>query len=230
MTTAPNRYADRRSAGRELAVAIRGLHLHHGTLVLGLPRGGVPVAYEVALALHAALDVIVVRKIGLPSQPELAIGAIAPGDVIVREPHDARLPPISSAAFARLVERERFELRRRERAYRQGREPLVLDGRTAILVDDGIATGATMRAAVRFARSARASRVIVAAPVAATEAADALRGEADQLVILQILPMFFSVGEWYESFPQTSDQEVQQLLLQAALRAQDVPPQAHHCQ
>lgn len=208
----PHRFRDRQSAGRELAEALGKLKLSGELLVLGLPRGGVPVAYEVAQALDAPLDVLVVRKIGAPSQPELAIGAIASGGIVVHEPEAASYLDIRERVFQRLVQQERVELERRERAYRGGRPPLQLQGRTVILVDDGLATGTTMLAAVRAARIGGAASVLVAAPVASNEAVALVRPAADQMLVLQTPPYFFAVGEWYEHFDQTSDEEVQALL------------------
>ena len=208
----PRRFADRRSAGRELAHTLQAVSLPGDLLVLGLPRGGVPVAYEIAHTLHAPLDALIVRKIGAPSQPELAIGALASGNVVVREAEATLYLNISEATFQELLQRERVELERRERCYRHGRAPLQLQEKAVILVDDGLATGTTMLAAVRAARAAGSTCVIVAAPVASSEAMALLRPEADQLVVLHVPPHFLAVGEWYRSFDQTSDDEVQALL------------------
>jgi predicted phosphoribosyltransferase len=201
-------FADRSAAGRELAGAVLKLKLRPPVLVLGLPRGGVPVAYEVARALHAPLDVLVVRKIGMPGQPELAIGAIASGDVIVREADMAGL----DIPFEQIAKRERVELERREQAYRAGLPPLDLPGRAVVLVDDGLATGATMVAAVRAARKAGAASVVVAAPVASDSAVALVGAEADQLAILEIPPFLLSIGAWYANFEQIEDAEVCALL------------------
>jgi len=211
-TTEGARFTDRTAAGAQLGALVVKLGLPQPQLVLALPRGGVPVAVGVAAALHAPLDVLVVRKIGMPGQPELAVGAIAPGGTVVREPHAAAYFGPDDAAFAALERRERIELERRERAYRAGLPPLDLKGRAVVLVDDGLATGATMLAAVRAARAAGASAVTVAAPVASDEAAATLRAEADHVAILRIPPMLFSIGEWYEDFPQLTDAEVTELL------------------
>ena len=203
-------FADRATAGAELARAVVARKLKPPIVVLGLPRGGVPVASEVARALHAPLDVMVVRKIGMPGQPELAMGAIASGGILVRDPR------LSSAAgderFERVVQRERAELERRESAYRAGLPPLDLGKRTVVLVDDGLATGSTMLAAVRAARKAGAASVVVAAPVASDEAAALLGAEADEVVILQTPAFLLAIGEWYEQFEQLEDEEVQRLL------------------
>lgn len=216
-------FTDRRAAGRELALALERLPIRAPAMVLGLPRGGVPVAEEVARVLHTALDVIVVRKIGLPAQPELAIGAIAAGGIVVQEPRTLPFAAISSSEFEELLQRERLELARREQLYRRGKGPLRLAGTTAVLIDDGIATGATMIAATAAARAANADSIIVAAPVASSEAARRLSGKADELVILQTPAMFFAVGEWYEQFAQTTDEEVLACLRRAASRQQGNP-------
>ena len=167
-TTAPadpaQRFADRRAAGRALAAALRGLHLGSDPLVLGLPRGGVPVAYEVAHALGAELDVLVVRKLGVPQQPELAMGAIAAGGVLELNPELIVEGQVSQQALDTVVQRERLELQRRETAYRGERPPPRLRGRCVVLVDDGIATGASMRAALDVLRRAQPARIV--APVA----------------------------------------------------------------
>jgi predicted phosphoribosyltransferase len=214
-------FADRRQAGRMLAAQVAGLALQPPVRVLGLPRGGVPVAYEVARALGAELDVLVVRKIGMPGRPELAIGAIAVGGVIVREPESALYLPALQARFDTLAERERPELERRERAYRSGRPPLDLRGCTAVLVDDGLATGATMVAAVRAARKAGAARVIVAAPVASEEAAAIVAAEADHVAIVLTPPLLRGIGAWYSDFEQLDDAEVRRLL---ELRREELSP------
>jgi predicted phosphoribosyltransferase len=207
------RFADRRQAGRLLAGKVCGLALPPPILVLGLPRGGVPVAHEVADALGAELDVLVVRKIGMPGQPELAIGAIAAGGIVVREPSVEQFPGLA-ARFEQLVERERPELERRERAYRGDKPPFDLRGRTVVLVDDGLATGATMLAAIRAARKAGAARVAVAAPVASDEAAALVAAEADDVAIVQTPALLLGVGAWYRDFEQVEDAEVRRLLHQ----------------
>jgi predicted phosphoribosyltransferase len=212
MSATMHRFADRCSAGTELAQAVRELKLSQPILVLALPRGGVPVAYEVARALHAPLDVMVVRKIGLPGQPELAIGAIASGSITVRQCAIASklLPP--GISFDQLAQRERTELERREHAYRHGRAPLDLRGRTVVLVDDGLATGATMLAAVRATIASGAARLVVAAPVASREAVALIRRETNDVVVLETPPALFSISDWYEDFEQIPDAEVCTLL------------------
>ena len=205
-------YADRREAGVELARAVAKRKLRAPLLVLGLPRGGVPVAHEVAKALRAPLDVMIVRKIGMPGQPELAIGAIASGNITVREPHTSSYLAGRGFNFEELATRERAELERRERSYRAGLPPLDLKGRTAILVDDGLATGSTMLAALRASRQAGAASVVVAAPVASREAHALVKSEADDVVILQTPEFLYAIGEWYRRFDQVEDTEVCSLL------------------
>ena len=215
MRTTGQGFADRTAAGRELASAILKLKLRSPMLVLGLPRGGVPVAYEVARALRAPLDVLVVRKIGMPGQPELAIGAIASGGITVREPDSGLRFAGLDIPFEQIAQRERAELERRERAYRAGLPPLDLRGQTVVLVDDGLATGATMVAAVRAARQADAASVVVAAPVASEEAARLVRAEADEVAILEVSAFLFSISTWYANFEQLEDEGVRALLERA---------------
>ncbi|HYL02889.1 MAG TPA: phosphoribosyltransferase family protein [Steroidobacteraceae bacterium] len=207
----PRQFANRREAGRELGAALARLQLRSPVVVLGLARGGLPVAAEVAQALGARLDVLAVRKIGMPGQAELAVGAIAAG-VTVRHPPPGSPIELSARDFAALEQRERTELERRERLYRAGLPPLELTDSTAVLVDDGLATGATMLAAIRAARRAGAAVVIVAVPVASGEAAALVRPECDQLVVLQTPPYFYAVGQWYRDFTQVDDSEVCRLL------------------
>ncbi len=206
-------FADRASAGVALGRELQRRLLQPPLLVLGLPRGGVPVAYEVAQILKAPLDVMLVRKIGMPGWAELAIGAIASGNILVHKP--ALEGEISAEAFDRLVEEQHRELERRERIYRGDRPPLELKGKTAILVDDGLATGATMLAAVRAARKAHGAKIVVAAPVASPEAAALVRAEADSVVILQTPAALFAIGEWYEDCEQLEDEDVTDLLARA---------------
>jgi putative phosphoribosyl transferase len=206
------RFIDRSDAGRALAVELsRGRNLDDA-VVLGLPRGGVPVAHQVARGLSLPLDVLVVRKLGLPSQPELAMGAIASGGAMVLNEDVLRYLHSRESELERVAARERTELERRERAYRGQRPPLRLSGRRVILVDDGLATGATMEAAVRAVRQLGASGVIVAVPVAAPESRDRIAAVADEVVCLQAPMMFSAVGQWYEDFSQTTDEEVERLL------------------
>jgi putative phosphoribosyl transferase len=205
-------FPDRAAAGVALAAQMRQQHLTRPVLVLALPRGGVPVAYEIARVLEAPLDVMLVRKVGMPGQPELAIGAVASGNIVVHERSIEQEIPEIAAAFDRIAAQERRELLRREEIYRAGLKPLALRGRTVVLVDDGLATGSTMLAAVRAARTGGADRVVVAAPVASRRAAELVAAEADQLVILQTPAMLFAIGQWYERFEQLEDDEVCRLL------------------
>jgi len=205
-------FADRAAAGVALGAKLKRLHLVRPVIVLGLPRGGVPVAHEVACALDAPLDVLTVRKVGMPGQPELAMGAIAAGDVVVREPWVSSTSAQLTDAFAQRARIEREELERRERAYRAGLAPLALSGQTVILVDDGLATGCTMLAAIRAARVLAAATIIAAAPVASREAVKLIEPEADRVVVLQTPSALFAISEWYAGFEQTGDEEVRRLL------------------
>lgn len=204
-------FRDRRQAGRKLAEQLR-IRQEKGTLphpvVLALPRGGVTVAQEVARALEAPLDVLVVRKIGAPFQEELGVGAIAGDDEPLFNEGVLDQLGLSRAALAETIERERAELHRREQLYRQGRPAPDLRGRTVIVVDDGLATGATARAAVRAVRRQAPERVVLAVPVCSPEASDLLRAEADEVVCLYRPASFMAVGLWYEHFDQVSDEEV----------------------
>jgi putative phosphoribosyl transferase len=209
------RFRDRVDAGRRLARTVRFAR-DEDVVVLGLPRGGVPVAAEVARALGAPLDVILVRKLGVPDQPELAMGAVGEGDVLVLNEDVVRKVQPSAAELAELEQQARRELERRASRFRGGRPPLVPAGRTAVLVDDGIATGATARAACRVATAQGAARVVLAVPVCSSGTAAELRSEVDELVCLQTPRQFLGVGEFYADFRQTTDDEVADLL--AALR------------
>jgi putative phosphoribosyl transferase len=206
-----NLFANRPAAGRELSDLLHHYHGRNDLLVLGLPRGGVPVAFEVAQSLQAPLDVMIVRKLGAPGQPELAIGAVASGGVTIIN-DDILAWFRDSKAIQRVEAEEHVELERRERAYRGDRPPLDARDHVVILVDDGAATGATMRAAVRAARKIGASKVVVALPVASPEAYQKLRREADEVVCIGTPAMFYAVGQWYDSFDQTTDAEVTDLL------------------
>lgn len=213
----PLRFAHRRDAGRRLAMALQHDTGRPNTVVVGLPRGGIPVAYEVARALHAPLDVLVVRKLGTPGHTELAMGAVASG-VLVREEGVIVRQHISEQAVAAVAEREQAEVARRERRFRGDKPPLQLQGKTVILVDDGIATGSTMRAAVRAIRVGQPARLVVAVPVAPPEVVAELAGEVDEVVALLQPANLLAVGLWYDDFAQTDDDEVVRLLA-AARRA-----------
>ena len=209
------RFRDRRHAGRVLAAELAGYAGNPNLLVLGLPRGGVPVAYEVARALDAPLDVFMVRKLGVPGHAELAMGAIASGGVRVLNSDVVEaldIPPVVVDHVARI---EQQELDRRMRLYRGSRPPLDVTGRTVILVDDGLATGASMRAAVTALRQLRPARRVVAVPAAAAEVCDAFRSQVDDIVCAVTPARFDGVSRWYDDFSQTSDEEVRGLLAQA---------------
>jgi putative phosphoribosyl transferase len=211
-------FLDRADAGRRLAGKL--LHLRGADVaVLGLPRGGIPVAYEVARALGAALDVIVVRKIGLPSQPELAMGAIGEDGVRIINRSVVIGERITEHEFMQVEERERAEVERRARRFRGDRPRTPLTGRTAVIVDDGIATGSTARAACEVARAHGAARVVLAVPVAPRAAIPALSSVADEVVCLETPDRFMAIGQWYGDFSQTSDEEVVTLLNRAATAA-----------
>jgi predicted phosphoribosyltransferase len=210
-------FQDRRDAGRVLARSVAKLHDLEGAIVLGLPRGGVPVAYEVARELNLPLDMFIVRKLGVPGHEELAMGAIASGGTIVMNSSVVQELNISPEVIEAVAKREELEIERRERAYRDGRPPAQVEGRTAILIDDGLATGASMLAAARALRP-RVRQVIVAVPVAAASTCNELRSEVDQ-VLCAITPQpFFAIGMFYRDFDQTTDEEVRFLLLQARNR------------
>lgn len=208
-------FPDRTQAGRRLAESLRERGLGSGAIVLGLPRGGVPVAEAVAQRLGAELDVIIVRKLGLPGQEELAMGAIASGGGRALNEDLAEMLHLDGADIARVEARERRELERREKLYRGDRPAPDLKDREVVLVDDGLATGATMRAAVAAARSLEPARLIVAVPVAPPETVERLRGEADEVVCLATPEPFLAVGRWYLDFGQTSDAEVRAALARA---------------
>jgi predicted phosphoribosyltransferase len=212
-------YSDRRHAGRELAGLLEHLENRPDVIVLALPRGGVPVAYEVACAIKAPLDVFLVRKLGVPGQPELAMGAIATGGVRVINDDLVRALRISDSTMDAIAAAEGAELERRERLYRAGHHRIALHDRTVVLVDDGLATGATMKAAVQAIRADAPARVVVAAPVGAAETCVAIAAIADEVVCGCSPVDFRAVGQWYEDFSQTTDDEVKQLLAQANRRA-----------
>ena len=205
-------FRDRFDAGRKLAERLTRFVQDPESLVLALPRGGVPVGFEVARALHAELDIFLVRKLGLPGHEELAIGAIASGGVRVLNEDLVKELQLSRNLIEQITAREERELKRREGLYRRGRPPLPVRDRTVILVDDGLATGATMKAASRALRLQGPGRIIIAVPVAAKETCEEFRTDVDEVVCAYTPAPFIAVGIWYEDFSQTTDEEVQRLL------------------
>jgi predicted phosphoribosyltransferase len=201
-------FSNRRAAGRYLGEELMQLGLAGKVLVLGLPRGGIPVAYEVAAALAAPVDALVVRKLGAPFNPELALGAIAFGGVTVYNDDLLAQLGLDEEALAPIRARELEELRRRERVYRQDRPPLDVAGATVVIVDDGMATGATMHAAVAATRALKPARIVVAVPTAAVDAVERLERLADRVVALATPEPYYGVGAWYSEFPQLTDAEV----------------------
>jgi len=209
-------FRDRIEAGQVLAQRLKGVIRDSNPIVLALPRGGVPVGFEVAKALHSDLDIFLVRKLGVPGHEELAIGAIASGGIRVLNQTLIRELGLTSLVIDSITARERREIERRERLYREDRPSIAVGGRAVILVDDGLATGATMLAAARALRIQRPKRIIVAVPVASREACDEFRRHVDETVCAETPEPFYSVGSWYEDFSQTSDAEVRELLERAA--------------
>jgi len=208
------RFRDRFDAGRHLAAQLQRYAGRPDVVVLALPRGGVPVGYEVARALAAPLDVFVVRKLGVPGQEELAMGAIASGGIRILNNEVLEALPISEQEIEAVSAREARELRRREEEYRDGRPPVDVRGKVVILVDDGLATGSTMRAAVAALRRLDPARVVVAVPVGAHSTCVQLGREADEAICAREPEPFYAVGMWYDDFSQTSDEEVRDLLSQ----------------
>lgn len=208
-------FRNRYDAGRQLAEKLAHYADRNDVLVLALPRGGVPVGYEVAEALAAPLDVFLVRKLGVPGQEELAMGAIASGGVRVLNEPVVRMLGLSEEEIKRVEADERWELDRREREYRAGRPPLNVRGKIVVLVDDGLATGSSMRAAVAALRRLGPARVIVAVPVGARETCAEFEREADEAICASEPEPFHAVGVWYDDFAQTSDEEVHELLARA---------------
>jgi len=208
-------FKDRRDAGRKLAQELSAYAGRSDVNVLALPRGGVPVAYEVALALGAPLDIFIVRKLGLPGHEELAIGAIASGGVRVLNNDIVQALNIPQRVIDAIAQGELKELERRERAYRGDRPAPEVRGRTVILIDDGLATGASMRAAVAGMRAQNPARIVVAVPTAAPETCEKIQPQVDEIVCVMTPQPFYGVGRWYEDFSQTTDEEVGMLLEEA---------------
>jgi predicted phosphoribosyltransferase len=211
----PVPFRDRTEAGQYLATKLGAYSGRSDVIILALPRGGVPVGYEVAVALHATLDVFMVRKLGLPGHEELAIGAIATGGAKVFDHYLIRELGISEEELARVVAREERELERREIEYRGHRPPVSVTGHTTILVDDGLATGYTMRAAVAALKQEGAAQIVIAVPVAPPETCDSFRTEVHEIVCAVTPEPFLAVGLWYRDFRQTTDEEVRDLLARA---------------
>ena len=207
---AEQRFRDRAEAGRLLAAELSDFAHRPDVVVLGLPRGGVPVASEIARALDAALDVLIARKLGMPGQEELALGAVANGGIRVLNDDEAGL--VSDKELERMTRRVRHEVERQEAVYRKGRSVRRLSGKTVILVDDGAATGATIRAAIMAVRAQHPARLVVALPAAPPETCASLATGVDNLICLLAPKPFFSVGQWYEDFSQCTDDEVRALL------------------
>jgi putative phosphoribosyl transferase len=208
------RFRNRTDAGRRLAALLTGYRAE-SPLVLGLPRGGIPVAHEVARTLGAPLDVWVVRKVGAPGQPELGLGAVAEGGVLFLDRGMMRSLGYSETAVMREAEREANEVTARVARFRGSHPALEVEGRTVLLVDDGVATGGTMRAAIEALRARRPGKIVLAVPVGAMELLDSLRAEVDDLVCVHPAALMMAVSEFYDDFRQTSDEEVQQLLERA---------------
>jgi putative phosphoribosyl transferase len=220
--TVSGAFTNRKEAGRKLGASLARYGRQRDLLVLGLPRGGVPVAAEVAYALKAPLDVCVVRKLGAPSNPELAMGAVAANGVQILNPDVIRGLSVSPSDLETAIRRETEEVSLREARYRSGRCPAPIQGRTVVIVDDGIATGATMRAAIAAVRAQFPARLIVAAPVAAAPSLRELKAEADEVVTLHAPDLFIGVGQWYLDFTPTSEAEVTEILTQLQNRPRSI--------
>ena len=217
-------FPDRAEAGRFLATKLSKYSGRDDVIVLGLPRGGVPVAYEVARALRVPLDVFIVRKLGVPGFEELAVGAIASGGVRVLNEDVARALPNADEIIQAVTQHETAEVERREQKYRDGRPAPEIQGKAVILIDDGLATGATMRAAVKALRQRGAAKIVVAVPVGPLDTCKEFEEEADEVVCASAPEFFQAVGQYYEDFSQTSDEEVRQLLASAATPPKDRQP------
>jgi putative phosphoribosyl transferase len=217
------RFTDRYHAGRRLAAALAPYAGRPNLLVLALPRGGVPVGFEVARALHAPLDVMLVRKLGVPGHEELALGAFASGGVRVLSDVVVNALGIPDRVIATVAANEESELARRERAYRDDRPLPDVRGKTVILVDDGLATGSTMRAAAAALQAQHPERLVIAVPVAPRETCQSLLHDADDVVCATVPEPFFAVGNWYEDFSQITDEEVRELLARANEAPEEVP-------
>ena len=214
-------FKDRIDAGQILANKL-SKYADQKPLVLGLPRGGVPVAFEVAKALKAPMDVYIVRKLGVPGHEELAMGAIATGDVRVLNKGVIDALQISKEEIAIETRKEKEELKRRERLYRGGRPPLDVTNRTVLLIDDGIATGSTIKAAIAALKKQKASRIVIGVPVAPPSAIEELKAEVDEVVCVSTPEFFMAISLWYDEFPQTSDEQVRELLEKAEMKKQAV--------
>lgn len=223
-TILPNRV----EAGRRLVEPLLKYANRCDVIILALPRGGVPVAYEVATALKVRLDLMLVRKLGVPSHPEYAMGALASGGIQILNDDAMRVQSIDRAGFESVVAREARELSRREHAYRGSRPPLQLKGQAVILIDDGLATGSSMMAAVHAVRTQAPSRIVVAVPVAPPETVEALQSEVDEVICLLIPKWMMSIGRWYLDFSQTSDEEVIDLMQRAWQRESSTGSRTEH--
>lgn len=205
-------FKDRRDAGKQLAKELSKFKGQDDVIVVGLPRGGVPVAFEVAKALKLPLDVFIVRKLGVPGQPELAMGAIASGDIQVLNESVVRRAGISDVQIEDVAKQEKEELKQREKAYRGARPNIDLQGKTVLLVDDGLATGASMRAAISALREHNPDKIIVAVPTAPPDTCQEFKPEVDQIICLRTPTPFWGVGGSYQNFSQTTNEEVRELL------------------
>ena len=212
-------FLDRVDAGRQLAARLEAFRSLNDVVILALPRGGVPVAAEVAKALGLPFDLLLVRKLGIPGHSETAMGAIASNGVCVMHDDLIQQLDLTRAEINEVKRRETEELARRERLYRAGKPPIEVTGKTVIVVDDGIATGATMQAAILLLRRQRARRIVVATPVAPPDTARKLAREADEMIVVAEPGQFSAVGEWYRNFSQTGDDEVRRLLAEATSRS-----------